>query len=1399
MKTNKGFIYLIVLFIFINFIKSEVINLTDLKQYEKYQTFTSTKTCGFQFNILVKDDSFSIDRIDLENSAPQSLGTYTNFTRFSTNRSTNFMLHFTNVEFGVYENINFTTIVNGLKKEWFILPKFTCYKIDSTKLKVTTMNKINMNQIFIGSKLAGVIKIEGFENGNYPFLLSPNSNPIYSIIKTSSGSSNMGVAFFYVYISNPISILTKYSTLNCIISFFESPSISFNFEADSTINTNDGDISVEILSSTSAQQNGNYQLIGTHSSPYILIKSLANSIFSIHLNNIIPEFISQQSVNERETTYYFSLQKGGLVDYSNKTLQNTAVSINNREGNSIFNHTFSYFFFNLNATFKYQSWSSTSFINLYSQVTEISTMSTKITQMNSVLLNYIVDHPFGLISGNLKNCSIAISITPQPFYPYPTQLSASIDGNQQISYETSDRRGEITKPQMLDYSFTSLYDNYVLLIFNFTSSNPIFMVVIDGFNVFYVNSMVSGTQSNGTFECIFQRQSFQEEGTSSLILIDNGGVQSTFTIGQFYQLPSSTSNKQRIFTTPQFINEISFTNIKFINFKYNDINTTNESYWNTMTLELINSSVSIGEPVQILFYYSNYNDLESYDLKLFLHWNNDKKHWSNDFKLPANLITGTVNYVIITSNGDFLSSIMFSNDWQLRVYSESADLLGPVFSNILKLPPTTINTNGDISFGWNLTISDPINGFSNGHVIIRGGIDNSIYKFYLYSKNGRMELGETHSIVMVIENVTISQEYRITEVLLIDNQNRISEFKEAELDKIYNNPKIVNPFLYYLNDSKINSIQVETGAIYSNDGDFIITNIDTYHFSESIDQINQIRNVNISFTFNQGLISYSIKKNTFPIVYFSSAHFTEPIIKSVCKFNNTSNEYFVNVEIPLNFSYPHKIGISIYGIINNAGYFNGYSSQQMLDTTLTHEIEPYINPMNVNPIIYKVILTNRNSKFIIIGRGFKKNLILSINIKLDSINQPFTNFTIISTTSIELLVNPNLFTHLSISLSATVVGGKQTDEIIIIPIIPDLIQPPIPSLSPIPTSQPQRCQGNPECGGPNNGYCKVGVGCLCYSPFIGIDCTSKIIIVTPPIVNPTKPETTINVPTESNNSTGGNNNNNNNNNVKSIISIVALRELNSITGEEIKIHYFEKWIYTNVSETISHYQSNITTNGNSMAVTNVKAILQWFKNDENITFANQELIMHSSTMKYTIEISPYHFSNPLNNLQIVMSAQIQSNKENTCSDKEFGNTVIDNSNYIKLKVDKNSFYGRYIKRGIIDDRVVSITNQVLDSNYNIKDNENSIQSYIGISIGNFKKSVIIDPDFSILLEQNSATSICNQSSNKSLTKSQLIGIIIGSVAMFIVILIIIGKIIYSSSKCLPLKILIYKMFRNKKY
>lgn len=88
------------------------------------------------------------------------------------------------------------------------------------------------------------------------------------------------------------------------------------------------------------------------------------------------------------------------------------------------------------------------------------------------------------------------------------------------------------------------------------------------------------------------------------------------------------------------------------------------------------------------------------------------------------------------------------------------------------------------------------------------------------------------------------------------------------------------------------------------------------------------------------------------------------------------------------------------------------------------------------------------------------------------------------------------------------------------------------------------------------------------------------------------------------------------------------------------------------------------------------------------------------SIKYTIEINKYPFSQSLNTLQFVMSASLISSETNDdiCSSKEFGNTTSgDDSNYIKIQVDNHSVYGRFIKRAIIDSKVQSIENILLDS------------------------------------------------------------------------------------------------------
>ncbi|KAK5579506.1 hypothetical protein RB653_009190 [Dictyostelium firmibasis] len=168
--------------------------------------------------------------------------------------------------------------------------------------------------------------------------------------------------------------------------------------------------------------------------------------------------------------------------------------------------------------------------------------------------------------------------------------------------------------------------------------------------------------------------------------------------------------------------------------------------------------------------------------------------------------------------------------------------------------------------------------------------------------------------------------------------------------------------------------------------------------------------------------------------------------------------------------------------------------------------------------------------------------------------------------------------------------------------------------------------------------------------------------------------------------------------------------------------------------------------------------------------------MNPSTIKYTMEITNYPFANKLNQLQLVMSASLTLNSNDICSLNQFGNTSTgDDSNYLTIQIENHSLYGRFIKRAIIDNIVKSIDNVLLDSSLNVIDSSSlSLQSFIGITIPYYTKSIIVDPDFSVLIDGKSASdnddSVCTKNKS-SLTTSQLAGIIIGSVGFAVVVII----------------------------
>ncbi|KAF2068838.1 hypothetical protein CYY_009842, partial [Polysphondylium violaceum] len=84
--------------------------------------------------------------------------------------------------------------------------------------------------------------------------------------------------------------------------------------------------------------------------------------------------------------------------------------------------------------------------------------------------------------------------------------------------------------------------------------------------------------------------------------------------------------------------------------------------------------------------------------------------------------------------------------------------------------------------------------------------------------------------------------------------------------------------------------------------------------------------------------------------------------------------------------------------------------------------------------------------------------------------------------------------------------------------------------------------------------------------------------------------------------------------------------------------------------------------------------------------------------------------------------------------------------------------------------------------YNSISTQSEQQTYIGINIPFYSKSVQLDPDFSVLIDTRPASdtqdAICGGKSKSKLTKPQLIGIIIGGVAFAAVLVVGLTYIVY---------------------
>ncbi|KAN0038431.1 hypothetical protein ACTA71_000609 [Dictyostelium dimigraforme] len=986
--------------------------------------------------------------------------------------------------------------------------------------------------------------------------------------------------------------------------------------------------------------------------------------------------------------------------------------------------------------------------------------------------------PYGFHSGNNNNYTNKISLIHIPEY------STSLNYYFGINNDVEEIKDEISKPitstppKLVSYGFTKVSSQNYLLRLEIESISGVQNIYTFGMDSPSIDSLVSGTINNGIFEIVVDFLEFNMIGIKDLM-----GSSTIVKKGDVISLEP--------LVTLQLPPEIDYKLINFQNnlwFLKNNISLEEDSY----NIVYINSSDTPHDK-PISFYL---NDIISYPferedmgnlvaIKYPFIYNTSSGLFECKFIVPKNNMFGTIQYMVRYDN----EYGFYSNELIPQLYVNDDTVLdnqGPIFSSFEKIRNgLVISTAKTETIGWNFNITDDLNGFESGYIKVMGSVDSSTYHFNFTMDD--IIIGDKfnfqYQILINITQPCITQEYRIVKVLLFDTNKIASRF---DLYPAYVKPaSILNPFFNFLDQGLNITILSFTCSNLQTTANlkpkllsFTVSTTTTTIPTGGIPTIDVgATNRSISFEFSIDSAS-TIKLDQLPIIYITSLF--SGLVECFSKIvSNDANNVFYrcSTEIPLGFGFPNSLIFSLYGIVNNGGYFYGYSNDDIQDVQSANY---YVNTaLSLSEPVIKsterYFSDDDNGELVIFGRGFSKVDKVDF-IYSDSNLQPnsATSLSIYGSSVIKVgrIQKTKYPFHIKISTSDNFKSNLFTVKPIYFDSsIPPKSSPTIPTISPIPTNAPQKCQGNPECGGKNQGYCSSTTGCICYPPWIGTTCSSQIIIVPQPSINKTSPQVEIPTKVENNGQSSTETNNKESQKMifKSLISLVSLRELD-FNNKEVNNYIFDQWIYTPINQFKNQYFTTISN-------TNITATLEWFNQSTFIQFANQNLTMNPSSIKYTIEISKYQFSRSLNQLQLVMAASLTSNSNDICSLNQFGNTSTgDDSNYLKIQIENHSLYGRFIKRAIIDNTVKSISNVLLDSSLNIIDSStSSLQSYIGITIPFYSDSIIVDPDFSVLIDSKSASdqdnSICTNKKS-GLTTAQLAGIIIGSIAFAAMIVII---------------------------
>ncbi|EGC28871.1 hypothetical protein DICPUDRAFT_85060, partial [Dictyostelium purpureum] len=177
-----------------------------------------------------------------------------------------------------------------------------------------------------------------------------------------------------------------------------------------------------------------------------------------------------------------------------------------------------------------------------------------------------------------------------------------------------------------------------------------------------------------------------------------------------------------------------------------------------------------------------------------------------------------------------------------------------------------------------------------------------------------------------------------------------------------------------------------------------------------------------------------------------------------------------------------------------------------------------------------------------------------------------------------------------------------------------------------------------------------------------------------------------------------------------------------------------KWIGIGDTDKNSH-----KFNQNISETCRITYIIEDIQEPRDYEFAGLKLTLEKDSIKLTVTIDNYPFTSALNKLQLRLESLVSDNganiENNQCNNKDTSieKDLLDSNqllNYITISRNEKVLNGRFINRVLSDQRQSFITTSLIS---NTTTTENKESFIIGLNLPYFTESLIIDPDFSVLV------------------------------------------------------------------